>query len=157
MNRFSGQDIKTELEIFKANIDLPHFSNSTKIQSIIDNLSTYSKLDPEKLSEYAMDISLYGLYLLQEENKLVATINWCESNIKIIIGQEAQNYGGTWYEEKKNIIVANNKTALQLDSLRTVAQVKLDSIKYMSQKLQYLADSLKRYSFEKRKINDESY
>lgn len=156
-NRFSGEEVKEDLEFYKAEISFPEFQAPSNIQEAINSLSNHRTLDPQTLHEKAIDFALYSLYLTQEENKLNALINWCNGNLRVIIGEEASNYPGTWYKEKEDIIIATHEMAKQLDSIRSLASVKLDTIRYMSQRMQILSEALKKFSYSKQRLNHESH
>jgi hypothetical protein len=144
-----------EIELFKAEIHFPQIKPISNIQEIFNKVSdlTFIKsLSSYELMEYNLQLNYYALYLLTQENRLKSYINWCESNIKYLVGKNLDQVTGYGFSEKETKIrsVEENAVALDIEILKSKA--KLDTIYFMSQKIQSLSDCLKNLSFEKSKM-----
>lgn len=151
-NRFVADEFADRIETFKADIFFPDFTPPENIKEVIQNISkadVLKTLGPEDLNQHAVLLASYSLFLTQEENRLNSYINWCEANIKFIVGRELENAFGSYYQEKELWIRAHNVNAADLSTAKLSAQVKLDSIKYIAQKVQYLSERLEGLSYAK--------
>src|SRR5262245_2229426 len=105
-----------EMEAMRSEIRFPNLKAPDNINDIINEISSMEKLrrlDPSTLNEYAVAISIYSLYLTHETNKLQAKVDWCESNIKHIVGLHIRSIDG-YFNEKDCFIRANNDEATKL-------------------------------------------
>lgn len=100
--------------------------------------------------EYAVLLGNYSLYLTMQENRYTAFVGWCESNLKIIVGKNIQNVEG-YFNEKDTFIRATETHAVELSDMKLIAQAKLDSIKWIAQKIQHMSSIIERLSNEKSK------
>ena len=151
-NRFVADEFAERIETFKAEIFFPDFTPPDNIKDIIQNISkadVLKTLGPSDLNEYAVLLSSYSLFLTQEENRLNAYINWCESNIKFIVGKEVENAFGSFYQERDLWVRAHDANAINLGTAKLSAEVKLNSIKFIAQKVQYLSERLEGLSYAK--------
>ncbi len=157
-NRFSPDEYTERLESMKAEIFFPNFRPPENIETIINELSNQAalrKLAPQDLSEYAIMLASYATYLSSQENRLTAFINWCEGNIKFVIGKrldDVPEWLGNYYPTLDTYIRSHEENAISLENRKSVAQVKLDSIKFIAQRLQYLSETIKTLIFEKGKL-----
>lgn len=153
-NRFDPQHMSEEIAVMKAEMHFPEVQPSEDINNILAKISSIQhikRLAPDELNEFALLISVYSLYITQEENRLKSKISWCESNIKYIVGRESKNVDG-YFQEKDLFIRSTEETARKLGIVKSEAEVKLEQIKYVSNKLQHISEMLKNLSFEKRKV-----
>lgn len=151
-NRLKPLEIRERLEIFKAEIRFPSIKPPDKISDILNKLidiSTLKVLTAEQLSEHMVLLAGYNLYLCEQENRLIATINWCESNIKYIIGKNVDQIEG-FFTEKELKIRANEQNAQELEKIKLEMQVKLDSIKNLGFKIDFVTNNLKNLYYERR-------
>lgn len=160
-NRFESDEVTERLESAKAEMFFPNIQPPKDIEDIINNMTRQGNIramGPQEVTEYAVVLSSYSLYLSIQENRYTSFINWCESNIKYIVGREINNIDISlrgYFPTMDAWIRSNNPTAMELDNRKCTAQVKLDSIKFIAQRIQFLTDTLKNLSFQKnRKLVD---
>ncbi len=156
-NEVSEFDVKYENAMAK--INMPLIRPPTELQKIINdtgNKALLATLNPRDTVEYAILLNSYALYLTMAENKLLAEYNLYENTIKRIVGENVAEVNGYGFNEKDTYIRANEPHAKDLESKKTSIQVEIDSMKYLSQKFQMLAENLKNLSFAK-KIESRNY
>lgn len=154
INRFDADKVAEQLEGFKADIYWSNLTPPANIQNILRDVTDQSRLrafDSETISEYAVLLGAYSAYLTGQENRLTSYVNWCETNIKYIVGKQLADAPGYGFSEKDCYIRANDANAAGLEVKKMQTQAKLDAIKYLSQKMAFLSESLKNLGFEKRK------
>lgn len=152
MNRLNLDEAKQNIEIFKSEIYFPSIKVNASIHDLIkdcESVNTLRGLSSEELLNMAVVLANYSLFLLTEENRLKSFRNWCESNIKYIVGQNLQNAPGYGFTEKDIYIRANDTIAQELDSQKLLIEAKLDIIHFLSQKIQNLSEILKNLAYEK--------
>ena len=59
-------------------------------------------------------------------------MNWAESEIKIVIADEINNYKGYGYIEKSSQAIKHNDKANQLNKIVTFAKQRMDRLTYLS-------------------------
>lgn len=147
--------------------DLNSFRNSIKFQTsnlrppediidTINNLMSRTKiraLTIPDINELMIVLSAYSLYLSTEENRLKAYVLFCEKNIQFIVGQNVRNVEAYGFAEKDSIIRANEPKAYELEKNKLVADTKLTSISFISQKISFLSETLKNLSNERMRAN----
>lgn len=152
-NRLDPKEAAIALQNYKTEIGFPlidPINNMTEVLTKLNDKGFLRSLSPSEVLEYSLLLGNYSLYLTIQENRMTAFINWCENNLKIVVGKNLNEVSG-YFNEKDCYIRANEKSAIELTDLKTVAQVKLDSIKWISPKIQYMSDVLSRLSNEKSK------
>ena len=150
-NRLVTDEIEDRMATFKAEIYFPTFTPPKNIQDIItktSDLNMLKNMTPMDLGESATLLASYSLYMATQENKLKSFVNWCESNIKYIVGLHVQDVQG-YFTEKDLYIRAKVEKAAELEGRKQAAQVKLDSLYFLSKKIEVLSDSLRNLAFEK--------
>jgi hypothetical protein len=154
MNRLNPNDVKVELDKMRTGLHLPSFKSHSSLTEILDGLSDPIKLkamSPIELVENAVVLAKYSLDIAIEEGRIKSFMNWCEANIKHLLGQNLHDmptfcYG---FNEKDCYFRARNENAQNLDKDRLVAQAKLDQLLFLAQKVQYIAGMLKNLADEK--------
>jgi len=157
MDRLNRQDINEQMETFLAEVRLPDIQISDDIIKILGDLNKIEKirtLHPLELSEYSVLLASYALYLASQENKLLAWSKWCEDNLQFIVGKQLQNAYGYGYQEKAIFIRSNDKNATEIDSLRLLAEAKLNRVRNLSKQLNLLSDTVRNLAFAKGKYGN---
>lgn len=147
------QDLSIEVEKFKSEIRFPNFQPSQNIQEIItvcSDKSLLTNMSHIQLQEMAIILAGYSLYLSVQENRINSYINWCEANIKGIVGRELQNSSAFSFQEKDLSIRMNNDHASKLESIKRDNEVKLGIIKNIGYKISFLSERLENLAREKR-------
>ncbi|NBV99934.1 MAG: hypothetical protein EBR67_10610 [Proteobacteria bacterium] len=150
------EDYVKDLEIFKSELNFPNLSPPSNLNEILNSLSSFSiikTLSPEMLSEYSVLLASYSLFLHIEENRYKAYADWCEHNIKRIIGENLNQVPieiGNYYQNVEIYIRSNHAKARELDTKKSFALTRLEIIKGVSLKLDKMCDTLKGLSYAKR-------
>jgi len=145
-NRFDSGEIAERLESFKAEVYYPTIQPNENVVSLINSLAKrdfIKALTPIDASEYLLQLSQYAFFLNIQENRCLSYVNWCENNIKKIVGKKLSDARGFSFQEKDLEIRAGDETASYLEEQKTITQVKLDTIKFLSQKMSFILDALK--------------
>lgn len=154
MNRLIPDETKVEVEKMKAGIAFPNLKAYSDISDLINALGTphvLQKLSPLDLAERAVTLSVYSLALTAEESRIRSYVNWCEANLKYIVGKKLDAAPGYGFNEKDAYIRANEEMAQTIDENRLMAQAKLDQLSFIAQKIHYIADAIKNLAYEKNK------
>lgn len=155
-NIYDVDGLDDRSEVFKASLYLPKINpkllDIDGIFNILQSPGKLKTLPPETIFEYCSALAAYSLYITEQENKYTMIINWCESNIKFIVGREADNWPG-YFSEKDIMIRAHVPAAEKLGKQKMKAQANLDLLKNMSYKISYWTDVLKGLAIEKKKVN----
>lgn len=156
-NRFSADEHILMLETMKAEINFPQLRVPPNINTILNQSSDFAllkTLSPEDLSEYAVLLASYSLYLSIEENRYKSYIDWCENNIRTIIGQEMMNIPpeiGTYFNNIDYYIRGNHSLAKELDVKKSLAQLKYTTIHKLNDRMNILIKALESLSYTKGK------
>ena len=151
--RIKSEEIAERLEIMKSDIFFPDLKPNKNINEIINqisNIESLRKLAPRDIAEYSTILATYSLFLITQENRIQSYINWCESNLKYLVGKNLPQLTG-YFEEKNLIIRSSEEHCINLDKIKLECQVKLDSIKMVSQKIEFLVQTLRNLMWEKKK------
>ena len=139
--RLDTAEMAAILDSFKSDLKFPMVdpvNDMTEILTKINNRAFLKTLSPVETMEYAVLISNYSFYLTSQENRLIAFIGWAESNLKIIVGKNLRETEG-YFNEKDLYIRSHEENAIKLCDMKLVAETKLNTIKWQSQKLQLLS------------------
>ena len=150
MPRLTETELKTQIDGFHETIKLPKAIPTEPIEDIVSKITSHRQLralGTIELAEYGVLLSAYAYFLTQQEAALQSTVNWCENHIKLIVGKKVQEVNG-YFSEKDVYIRANEPNAAALEEKKALAQAKLDTIKFLSQRLQYLCDTVKLLATE---------
>lgn len=153
-NRLRPEEIQDRLVSFKSEIYFPEFRPPENIQDLVNkssNINLLRAMTPMDLHESCVLLLSYSMYLTSQENSLKSFINWCESNLKYIVGGHLQDVQAYSFAEKDVSIRANVPQAAELETRKQAAQVKLDHLIFLSKKLEMLAESMRNLAYEKHK------
>ena len=112
-----------------------------------------SKLSAEQCGEISIQLLQYSLFLLQEQNKETATINWLEATISKAIAMEIGQIEAFKYEEKVNKAIKQNGYARTLNDLKIAAKLRCDTLSYMSSYLKSMSDRFEKQAEIKKRYN----
>lgn len=150
------QQLAIEIEKFKSEIRLPNFQPPKDIQEVIQVCSdrqAINNMSPIHLQEMAVVLSSYALYLTYQENRILSYTNWCEANIKGIVGRELQNSSAYSFNEKDLSIRSNNEYCVELNGVKLENETKLLLIKNLSYKIMALSERIENLAKEKKFLN----
>ncbi len=154
-NRLSSEEPAKQLDEMRAELMMPDISPPDGIDALLSNIGNQQfiqALGPMEIGEYMVMLSAYMFYLAQYENKIQSYSNWCESNIKYIIGKNLANTPSTFFTEKDYYIRSNEPNAQKLDKIKLGLQVRLDNLKNLSFRLNNVYDAMKILQVTKMKI-----
>jgi hypothetical protein len=152
LSRFDESNFDVESSAIMADVSFPRLRPPTNVQAIMDDLSDRTKiksLSPNDIREYSILLAAYNFYLCSEENKLRSYVNWCEGNIKHIVGLNMAEVDGYGFHEKDHKIRSCEPNAAALSEKKLAAEIKLNHLSFLGQKLQFLIESLKGMGYEK--------
>lgn len=116
--------------------------------------SVLNKMSATECGESAFCLRQYSWYLQRSLNKERTNMKWAEESTKRTIAATIHNYRGVSYEERKMQAVKDNDVASNLDTLRIKAQLKIDRISFLADKIGDMAKSLESLQFTKRGKSD---
>lgn len=151
-NRLNPDELSARLESMKAEMYWPEFNppkNITDLLNTVSSLEYLRRLGSTDLAEYSVMLGAYALFLNTQENRLTAYINWCESNLRFLVGQKAHDVEG-YFTEKDLYIRANDPDCKKLENIKLECQVKFDAIKDIHKRLEFFIGTLKNLYFERR-------
>ena len=121
------------------------------------NLSKHElrALGEEECGEIAYMLVQYSMYIQKQMNRHVAIKNWATSYANVIIGRTSDNYevNGkyTSFEEKKLRIYAHDDVAQILNGFIVEAQKRIDTLTFMSSKVESLSKVMTNLQQTKRR------
>ena len=128
-----------------------NFTVPEEIDNIINlNRSQLKALASEELSINCIRLAQYALFIKTEINKIRSAEEWCQANIDSILGREVSNTNGYGLAEKSLIIKRNDPVAKELEQARLQFSTKLRMLEDIDRKIEFLANSHKSLSIEKR-------
>jgi len=147
------KEIQEKMAEFRSKVKLLNLKIPDEIETILSLDRSYLSSAPrENLCVDSVRLSQYALYIKSESNRLKANISWCQANIDSIIGREINNTEGYGIKEKSLIIVRNDPVARELESIKSVCETQLNSIDDIDRKIEFMANTLKNLSFERRSV-----
>lgn len=112
-------------------------SSNTKFSSfreeylMVANLSLdqVRKATQQELFDSAYLLYGYATYIQDEINKNKIALNWCNDQMEKLIVSNSDEFGQyTKHESKKHILAKNNSYAASLESMREVAEARLQAL-----------------------------
>lgn len=149
VNRFSGEDMLIEIQDFTSKIRYPQFPNEADMSATLKRVASGSYAKSATIQQMLDDqivIESYALFIQDQQNEQRRIINWCQSNLEYLVGQEAENipdFIGQYMPNRLIYVKANNAKAQILDKQRLVAQIKLDTIDSVHFGLNRVCNALK--------------
>ncbi len=144
-------DLEKVLEEYEDQIGLKVAGRKTSYLNLTEE--EIRGLTVDMAGEIATSLAFYSLYLQKELNKQIGRVNWCEANLRIVYGEQSNDYSSySSYEEKKNLIIRDNEYALRLFQLRTKAQTVVDRLSYLPNKIEFIVKTLETLQRSKRKL-----
>lgn len=138
-------EIVQEVEILKADIGLstinPPDGITLLIQQLLDG-QMIRALSPVEIREISVRLCAYAFFLQTQENRLVTFINFCEANLKHLVGKNTENVPGSFFQEKDLYIRAREPNAVAISKKKAMASARLDSVKFLAMRVDKLAEML---------------
>lgn len=100
----------------------------------------------------------YSLFLQKETNRHAAKVKWSKHNLDYITAKSGQGYGDkyTKYEERQGLLIADNSYAKALNDLLREATITLESLSFLSRKIESMATVLSEIQKTKRGTYEKS-
>lgn len=106
------------------------------------NLAHLQKMTPRECQEKAFAIQRYSYFVQRSINKEQSRVRWVEENIKSIIAPRLGQQKGYSFEERKLTAVRENDVAMKLDKIRVHAQLRIDRLSFLTNRLDGMAKAL---------------
>lgn len=148
-------DFKRVLEQYSSQYVRP---KNTDIDDILNaDETTRLGWDDLTLQAKAGTIKQYTNFMQIEINKQLAVKKWSEHNMKVIEGKECSKYGTqyTKYEERLNMLLADNEPYRTLSEIQLQADSRLTSLYGVSEKLLKYSETLIEMAKSKRAVKYE--
>lgn len=135
-------EVELLLDEYENKSGLPKIKNVEECECLSWTLDDLKHKANEELDEATYILSQFGFNLQRLINHKLTRVNWADSNLKIVFGQEAQNYNLYSYEGSKNAVIANNEYAFALHDLRTKSQMVVDRLSYLPAKVEFMTKQI---------------
>lgn len=109
-----------------------------------------SRLSAIECSEGAFLLCRFATHLQNALNREQARLRWAEECIRKIIAPHLAQQKGYSFEERKLLAVRDNDAASNIDTLRVKAQLRIERVSYLSNKVENMARSLMALAQSKR-------
>ena len=134
------QDIEQTLSQYEGKAGLNAIAPKSDCLKYLDcNRETLEKLDSTECVYVSIEIMQYSLFVQRLYNREKSRRDWALANIRVSIANEINQYKAYSYEEKKNMAIANNAFASNLDKYVTICQAKMTRLEGLADKLGYLS------------------
>ena len=144
-------DIEDRLKTFIEQLDAYETRISLKTPAGLSNIDEFMSLDKTKLHTMcdedcgiaAVELSQYATYLQREINRQLAIKNWAESNLHALVASHNGEYDKyVKFEIKKFLIEKENVAAKKLNNIFVTASSRVDSLSYLTTRIQNQSDAL---------------
>jgi hypothetical protein len=140
---------------FQTSVNLPKFAN-LDIQGILDelgNLTNYYDKDPVELSEWAIKLTYYNVFLNSKKANLMRNIRFYQKQLDTIVGTDMANdpslrtlYGKT----AERLVCAQNPRAGEIDVKLTELHGQHDTLDNWTSQLESLVKSIEKFIYVKK-------
>lgn len=154
-NNFDNAGFTKAIGEFQESVSLPKFSK-VDVQSILDelgSLTNYYDKDPVELSEWAIKLTYYNVFLNSKKANLMRNIRFYEKQLQTIVGQDMANdpslrtlYGKT----AERLVCAQNPRASEIDIKLTELHGQHDTIDNWVSQLDNLVKSIEKFIYVKK-------
>tara|TARA_B100000700_G_scaffold195735_1_gene215421 strand:- start:8458 stop:8934 length:477 start_codon:yes stop_codon:yes gene_type:complete len=102
-----------------------------------------SKMTTQEMFDTAYILYGYSTYIQDEINKNKVALSWCEDQIEKLVAANLHNFDQyTKHDVKRQIIIKENSFAASVDSMRAVAEARLQSLEGKTYELKRQGDIL---------------
>lgn len=151
---------KSELEIALDNYENEMHFGAVHPHNDIEDYLTMSRADISALTaddagEIGFMLAQYSFYIQKTVNRHQAMMNWAEANIKTIVARTIDQYNAPYstFEEKKMKAIAGNDAAMVFQQFIVEAKKRIDTLSYLSQKIESMSRAMLEIQQTKRKSN----
>ncbi len=130
------------------------FSGQPEVAKYLSlNKSQLNKMSPEECGEISYMLAQQSLYIQHEINKHSQRVNWCKTNIDVLVANQVDNYGGkyTTYENRKILAIKDDGYMSKLYQVMVRAQQVVDRLTYLPPKIGYMSKTLNELQQTKRR------
>lgn len=142
------------LDRFEADLNLPPLKTGleTEVTKLLElDRVSLRGMSEEECFESCVLLASFATHLQRACNHSRATLKWCETNIRSIIAEVVGKVPGWAYEERRPLAIKQNASATRLEALRVQYQARLDTIEYLSTRVEKQAEFLADLGHTKRK------
>lgn len=158
MTNVNYEKMETAVALHKAECSYPLLEAPESIDALLAslrNLDFLRKLDPDTLYEYCTVLNGYLNFLLDKEFTLKAKIQFCQTNLDLIIGRELKHSTGFTFDEKVSDIKANHEVASNFVKEHAILNITLLSTKALTENLRPMIDSLRQMAWARKRRDKE--
>lgn len=151
------EEFKAALDRFEKELGLPPLKS--QVDSEATRLLELSKselrgLTEEDCFEGAVILGGFAFHLQRAANRARSVVSWCDENVRTLIAPIVGSVKGWAYEERRPLAVAQKESARRLEVVRVQYQSRMQSIEYLSSKVEQQALFLRDLGHTKRKHNN---
>lgn len=115
-------------------------NEATKLLTISRN--ELEKMTPEDCGYAAYALTQYVIYLQKMVNYEESVVNYCESSINFVVGKKISQYNAYSFNEKRMLAINDDTYAKEVLRLQVIAKSRVDSMAFIINKVQNLANIL---------------
>lgn len=116
--------------------------NNEGIRLLTATRSELEKMSSEDCGYAAYALTQYVIYLQKMVNYEETTVNWCESAINFVVGKKISQYNAYSFNEKRMLVINDDNFAKEVLRVQIAAKSKVDSMSFIINKVQGLANIL---------------
>lgn len=152
-SRYDPKEVSDDLEKMRSSMRFPNIEAPSNIDEIFQKLtnSNLSAMSATMLYEYSIRLAAYAIYVKKEINSSKAKYDWCEANIKYIVGKQMSQMVGNYYgyNEKDAYIRGNDPEAMKLDQMALTSKARLNSLYGLDEQIRFLSTQVNSLAKEK--------
>lgn len=145
--------VQEELDNFEIKCGLPKLKDG--VLSILDNIEKYDRktimsLSAQECAAISIDLAKISFNFQRQHNRLNAIKEWALTNLKRSIANEANRYDKyKTYEERKDLVIANNEYYQLLHNVHKEASVKSQMLYNLSNKIEFWSKNFQNMCYIK--------
>jgi hypothetical protein len=146
-----------KLDMLLANLIIPTPKIANNIEDVLS--LTYDQLksiSTDECSIFSYQLKQYAYYIQQKYNRFKNIEIWAKECMKIVFGQQADNYGTTYtkWEEKQAIIISGDSYAKKLHMIAMEYHCCAEELGQLSNRLLDMSKTLDNMVYNRGKNND---
>lgn len=116
-----------------------------RLQQYFLNKDELEKSSPDQLAQKAIVLANFAFHVQKNYNIEAAKFNWAESNIKIAVAKQLNQYNAYSFEERKLLAIADNEYAQNLQNMQIEAKYRMDRLSYWSARIEFYTKMISEY------------
>jgi hypothetical protein len=146
-----------KLDMLLANLIIPTPKIANNIDDILSlNYEQLKSISTDECSIFSYQLKQYSYYIQQKYNRFKNIEIWAKECMKIVFGQQANNYGTTYtkWEEKQAIIISGDSYAKKLHTISLEYHCYAEEMNQLSNRLLDMAKTLDNIVYNRGRSND---